>query len=493
MKVVNKKKFMKFMEIFIVYVVLLIIEYSLEKNNVFHMFCSDDFGTFQIKDWNLAQIFIERSYKYRPISLFLIHIFLKIFPFKIYYFGYFLLALNTIIAMEIYWILVSEKCNRLFSLIVASVYLCCRFSYYQTTQLLGMLEGICTFLGMLLVYSLYKYNMERKDRWFYLSLIFYILISLSHERYAVMIVPLFFIWCMCFIQSNKSKKEIKKIGIGILSIAIMVFLLKNRTDNIWVGTGGTDVSATFSLHNFLEMVKKSLLYLASINGDDVYLSLVSWNNTPGYMKWVVKVTIIVTIILFITAVWESLHKEKKIQRTFWTNIVLFASSIGVMTIISSSTIRVEMRWMYFPYVVLLLLLVYLCYFIKEKNEIYYIKKEMFLLYAFGIITFNLFARQYYGNLYYWADFTMGNSLATATYKNYGDELEGKKLIIITDYVIKSGGYTYKDMIDSLYEDVDLVLLEDASELQNIENIDNSVVLQWNNIIFGFDDITNTMG
>lgn len=485
----KNEKFVRCMEIIAVYTILILISYELDKNNIFHMFCSDDAGAYSMRNGSIFGIVFEKSYKYRPISMLFMYFSLKLFPLNIYYLGYYLIALNTVVATTIYFILTKERCNRIVSFGVSFLYLVCRFSYYQVTQLYGMMEGICTLFAIWVVYLLYKYNTERQDKWFYWSMFFYILVSLSHERYAVLIIPMLWVWGIVFFDSKDKRHELKKIAVGFVSVFLMAILLKSRTINILVGTAGTDITSSFSMKSFFEMLMKSILYLFGVNGDDTYLSLIGWNSTPDYIQWMVRFTIIMVFLIFICSVLEIIKADKKTKILYVANVMLFVLSIGTTIAISSCTIRVEMRWIYFPYMILVGLLVYLCYFCKER--FFYIKKEAFVIYIFGMIVFNMYARDFYGNLYYWSDYNMGNSLATETYKKYGEKLEGSKLILVTDYVIQSESvYTYEDMIDSMFDNVELTVVNNESELQKIGNLDNTLVLEWDSVTNNFYEKVN---
>ena len=69
--------------------------------------------------------------------------------------------------------------------------------------------------------------------------------------------------------------------------------------------------------------------------------------------------------------------------------------------------------------------------------------------------------------------------------------ENGKLILVTDYVIQSESvYTYEDMIDSMFDNVELTVVNNESELQKIGNLDNTLVLEWDSVTYNFYEKVN---
>ena len=215
-------------------------------------------------------------------------------------------------------------------------------------------------------------------------------------------------------------------------------------------------------------------YLFGINAGQDYLSGLSWEGTPEFIKGLVKISILmIGVIIAMYAIVLLLYigsKDKKdraqLSRLVWDS-ALFIAFIGLCIGSSSVTIRVEMRWVYVSFAAEL---IFACYMIKAVGEAYRqsfgepepeaatgalsgnIFQRMSLTVAdrlvgpkvfYGVLCLifaaycglsiytNIFYRGYFPNIYFWADQQRMNSLAEETIEKYGtDGVLGKDVYII---------------------------------------------------------------
>ena len=88
---------------------------------------------------------------------------------------------------------------------------------------------------------------------------------------------------------------------------------------------------------------------------------------------------------------------------------------------ASVTIRVEMRWVYAPFVGLLFLLVYMVGVVIKQKIMGKICIILTIVWLSMIVPTEMFYRSYFKNIYYWGVQTFGNALYEATLKKYGED------------------------------------------------------------------------
>ena len=90
-----------------------------------------------------------------------------------------------------------------------------------------------------------------------------------------------------------------------------------------------------------------------------YLTMVAWSAYTVWIKGIVIASIVCAGTIIIVGVLDILKNIKLQERKKQLCIMLFfILSIGAMVLISSATIRVELRWMYAPYTAVIALLIY---------------------------------------------------------------------------------------------------------------------------------------
>ena len=139
--------------------------------------------------------------------------------------------------------------------------------------------------------------------------------------------------------------------------------------------------------------------------------------------------------------------NKKIELSWIKNILLFTGFIIGSMVSSAVTIRVEMRWLYAPFLFLLLLTAYI-YGVdkkitvrKSKNKVIgtslsrifhvsFVSAILVMVWGFCMLIGDMYYRGYYNKIYLFEGQNRANSLANETYYKYDKDLSNKRIYII---------------------------------------------------------------
>lgn len=317
------------------------------------------------------------------------------------------------------------------------LYLLSRMSYYQISQVYGLMETLALWAAIGILYCLYRYITEEpaKKAFIPCSVALYFAICFIHERYMVLL-PLFYV---AFLM-KKERKLLPWISTTLTFAAVQVIRFFTIGSISPAGTGGTTVAETFKITGVLKYAVSQILYIFGINAGPEHLSGLSWDASPAWIRVLVMVSgLMLTImtLIFLAVV----IKEKKDRKIRLKVIGLFLLFIALCIGSSSVTIRVETRWIYVSMTAAWLFAAYMCGVTVPKKELNANLSKpllycgLFVLYGLIMFPVESFYRGKYDNLYYWSNQLRYNSLAEETYGNYKEKLFGKKIYII--------GNTYK--------------------------------------------------
>lgn len=342
------------------------------------------------------------------------------------------IMLNGLVAISIYGMAGKIGRSKFIGFLAGIMYLLSRLSYYQISQGWGLMETMALWLAIAILYCLYQFINENEngDRYYLAANIFYFLVCFVHERYMVLF-PLFFIVIIM------KKKKARRYWLWPAAVFLLMLLIRLAAIGGLspAGTGGTQVSDTFSLGQAVKFALSQVAYMFGINAGPQYLSGINWNDTAvwvhGLVYGAIGAIILMTLCFLVTVI---RHKEERIPAL--CNIVLFICFIGACIVSSSVTIRVEMRWVYVSYTAAIIFLSYLYGVIAgHVGEIKAIKKLVpygliFAAYVLLMFPVEIYYRSFYGQLYYWPNQQKYNSLAEETYGKYGDGIFDKTVYIL---------------------------------------------------------------
>lgn len=346
------------------------------------------------------------------------------------------------IAIAIYFFAKGLARSKTMAFLFAAMFLVSRFSYYDIGQYLGLMEAMAMIFAFALCVCLYKYINGQANRYFYYACIFYFLDCFTHERFVVLFPMLIF-------------AVIVKKGYRIInaSVAIITFIAANYIrftalkSFIPEGTGNSKVSETFKLSSFFASVKTEILYLCGINTGPTHLNGIDFKDANIAVKILIIIGIFAFIIFICKSVYSILMRSKKIEFDWIKNILLFLGFIIGSIVSSAVTIRVEMRWLYAPFLFLLLLTAYI-YGVdkkiavrKSKNKVIgtslsrifhvsFVSAILVMVWGFCMLVGDMYYRGYYNKIYLFEGQNRANSLANETYYKYDKDLSNKRIYII---------------------------------------------------------------
>ncbi|MDD5833437.1 MAG: hypothetical protein PUC98_08165 [Clostridiales bacterium] len=444
---------------------------------------------------------IGTSTRFRPVYWLATYLQMMIVGPHIERFVLFNAAVNIAEAFGIYFFSRRLSENRLISGAVGVCWLASRFAYYQMGQALGLMETMAQAFALAILYLLYRFisseeSESRKQSCWYTALLLYFLLAFTHERY-IALLPLFY---LAMLPESGYRKRHRASAVAPAAVLVIIVIIRALTIGkaIPAGTGGTEVTDTFSLGQFIRYGISQILYILGINAGPEHLNGLTWEQTPEYIRIAVlagAACILLLAAVFAVSVGSRLRKADSRDgaaedlRVF----MLFAAFAALCIACSSVTIRVEMRWIYVSFAAALLLTAYMSRAIVRgcaKDELYGCSALIgrggaALLLSFCLISSltNIYYRGYFDRLYFWPDQLRMNSLAGQTIEKYGREgVFGKNIYILENSYGMSDFYagTFFKTFDpeKKAENTNVIFVPEADDIPRDElREDRAIVLK----------------
>ena len=384
--------------------------------------------------WN-EFIFANSGAKFRPVFSLVTAVLWRISGCSTVNFIKMLPFLNIFLAITLFFLADYLFKNRLLSIAIGSIYIVSRFAYYQTMMLHGIMEGTALFFAIACMFFAMDYVINNNNKSIWFAVISYVLSVFSHERYLTLIVILLAAtWLQSGNENNRPISKKKRIIYSaiILSIFILILLLRQLLfkDNAWEGTGGVDMRSSFSLQTILSFVWKQIMYLFGWGASETYLS------GYGYKQMNISVTVstvifdVLILLLFIIFIKTYISDKEHNKTRIIKGLIIIILFIGACIISSSTTIRVEMRWLYVSQVALLIGVGLLgTYIFQHSSNV--LRTTAVIATSLALITsfyIEINYRQGWKNIYYYKTLAEDNSLMEIV-QNYSD-INNLNLIII---------------------------------------------------------------
>ncbi|MEY8354076.1 hypothetical protein AALB39_12045 [Lachnospiraceae bacterium 54-53] len=419
---------------------------------------------------------------------------LMLFGSHVGWFVPFNILLNTCIAYTVYRFGKRLSGRWLVGFFIGILYLLSRMSYYQISQVYGLMESMALWAAIGIFYFLYRYVSEKEEGKGFVpaAVVLYFSVCFIHERYMVLL-PLFY---AAFLM-KKEKRPLPWISVTGAFLAVQAIRYFTIGGLSPAGTGGTTVAETFRLSETFRFAVAQVLYIFGINAGPGHLNGLSWNESPAWIHVFVLLAdllLLIMILVFLVMV----VKERKRIRERLAVICLFLLFIALCIGSSSVTIRVETRWIYVSMTAAWLFAAYMCGVVVPKKEpgmkfarpLLYC--SLFLFYGLLMLPVESFYRGKYENLYYWSDQLRYNSLAEVTYEKYGEGIFGKKIYIIGD------SYEMSDFTaNTFFKTFDKERKAEGTEVYFIDSIQDIGLVTPNMLILkedpahnAFEDVTD---
>jgi hypothetical protein len=329
------------------------------------VFIGDDLSLFlAFKDGGFANTsyqvwvgsFVE---KYRPIfNLFLSSEF-RLFKLDIQKYMIVNILVQALNASVIFFILKKiSRNNYILAVALAAAMATSRFAFYQTAQVVGIIEGIALTSFLITFFCVVHAWAEEKFswRWAMASIVAEFFTVHIHERYIVLVflLPFVFLNLPSYKTFSRKKKLALHLGCFLILIWNVFYKILYLKIPFFVGTGGTHYE--FDFQRVLDHSQQALF------------SLFGWNEGPHYlialrtldMKWFPA---FIPAILF-CGIWVGMaaayiwsHTRDKAQRVQWKKrLIVPAIYFWLCALILAPpilTIRLEQRWLLVPFISIL--------------------------------------------------------------------------------------------------------------------------------------------
>lgn len=413
------------------------------------------------------------------------------------------IVLNTMVAYTVYRFARRLSGNRLISFLCGILYLLSRMSYYQISQVYGLMETMALWTAVGILWCLYEYVNEPGRRpFFWAACGLYFAVCFIHERYMVLL-PLLYA-ALAMRRSRKVRDWLLPAGVFCLLLLIRLITIGTLSP---AGTGGTDVADTMNLRQAVLFAVHQVLYLFGINMGPEHLSGVPWRQTALWVKALAAAADLV-ILGILAAYVVKIVKNKWERASILKNSLLFFLFIGACIACSSVTIRVEVRWVYVSMTGAWLWLAYMCGVIARppaKKQEQAVRRlpdyrcaiactALVIVYTALMIPVETYYRGKYPNLYFWHSQQQYNSLAEETYEKYGPAIFGKKIYILKNTYGVSDFYA-----DAFFKVFDKDRKAEGTEVFFVDSIhdfgqvaNNMLVIREEPAFYSYQDITEAV-
>lgn len=420
-------------------IILFIFNLFINNNIQLKMMYFDDYFT-----WNafcqstgfFNYIFSTDGNKFRPIYYALQYGLFELLGENIMLYKHFNVIFLTIISFVIYNIAKQITKNKFISFMISNLFVLSRFSYYSISLVLGTLESLALLWAILALYFMWKYLIQEIDykKNYYISILFCGLAMFTHERYMTLSMLGVFV---ILLKNILPKKIFIKENIKLIILTIIPLLVNILYKQIFIGghilegSGGVPIGNSFDIVQIIKFFISGCLYMLGVNAGPAYLNGINYKDVPLYIQ-LINLSSILCLLIILGIYIRRFIKSKYLNRRQELQVLLlFLGFIGILILSASVTIRVEMRWLYTPYVGFLILIGYVSGILIENNRIY-AKKCYIIMIIFFILTISreLFYRENYSNLYYWKKQVLHNKLYEKTLESYGNNILDRQLILI---------------------------------------------------------------
>lgn len=391
----------------------------------------------------LEYVFPIGSIRYRPVYWFVAWVELGIIQGNITWIVPINILVAAGIAYYLYFLAKKFSGSEILAIFLSILFLSSRFAYYNIGQMLGLMESMCIALCLGIAHFLYRYLNGEKKTDYYIALTFYFLICFTHERYMVLL-PVF----LLVLLFQKNKDLIMYAGAVLVFGFVQIVRVLTIGTVLPAGTGKTQVAETFTLMGFVKSLISEILYLFGINAGPEHLNGLPWESMPGVIKYMVYLSGIIALLLIIyyAMCLVAVKRHTQLFRRSLHGALLFILMIGASLVSSAVTIRVEMRWVYSGYALMLLLISHMyALFIKymnmrlhaitpdrEMSILLWVPRVIIILWGICLLPMEIITYQNFDKIYLFPNQKRYNSLADETYGKYKDDLYYKDVYIVGD-------------------------------------------------------------
>lgn len=436
----------------------------------FRVFAGDDLGTFASGHTSAAEFIrsgAERYHKFRPVVvsiIFAISQWTKCDYREIASIG---MAIHAANALIFFWLLYrTSKLPLILSIGMTVIAVFNRFATYLFMQEQAIMEGVAvTLFLLLLILSLSFLERPMIRRSLLLTLLFGLIIYI-HERYLVLALPLVLLGAGSF-RFNRTSSIVLAGGATAAALSYLGLKKLWLNEPILVGTGGTMID--FDVSRISSFVWQGTLNLLGINRGPAYFSLEDFPDSRFSIQFVSVAAAILSCCLLagiVAAITLSTSgKEKNLAAL---RLGFYVSTIAVLLLAASVTIRLEFRWFYTPFLAFLSLLGFGVVQLTRDGKRWARLALTALL--FLSLCREVYLARRHSRFYSFESYQIANNLF-ATLRNVADA-EGQDTIVIRGNVPDYGWIFMADTFSTFYHLPQLVfgLLDSSIEQTNASSV-----------------------
>ncbi|HUI89954.1 MAG TPA: hypothetical protein VLX61_14645 [Anaerolineales bacterium] len=265
-----------------------------------------------------------------------------------------ILLLNAaLISMAAYWVSARWWPS---AVMAALALIVSRFAYYDILAVMGLMESLSLTFVLLFALCGIRFVMSGRRRWLALQILCYVLALLSHERFMVLIVPLFL---SAFLERARLKKAGLFAALAAAALVTSAYLVVKQFvlgDSVFEGTAGTSVLATFHLSQFLSFLGQGFLNLIGFNMGPAQWSGAQFTDAGfgGILVGAFLSGSLATLTVLLVR-----QRPAAYTRLQFKLAAFLVVTIAVLLVSASITFRQEFRWLYAPFAAFILLVVLL--------------------------------------------------------------------------------------------------------------------------------------
>lgn len=396
-------------------------------------FFMDDVGlfdTFQYRNF-LGYLAHGKDHKFRPVSDAFLYIGYKFIGLHAEYAYLFVLLIGLIVCLLMTFMVVRFFDNVWYGIVFSCLYAVSRFGYYSIGQYFGVMESVTTLFAVFTLFTgvLFLKSDETSVRKNFLVVnLAVVLCVFSHERYLTLYGYLFMI---VFLKYFFSRKSIPYYGVAVFSAVAMVLFRKVYLGPLsFQGTGGTNLMETFNVFNILSFAFQGVAQLFGWNVGPAYLVGITTDQALPVVNILPIGILALFVVAWITVLYQAKQTHRYEHLKIGLAIIVF---IGVTLLSGCITIRLELRWLYIPYVGFLILLFWLLSEIQFKGTKWYHSAEIGLVILL-ILSFPIdsYFRTGWKYNYLGDEFVINNSIYNCVIRKYGEELYDRPVIVIEE-------------------------------------------------------------
>lgn len=401
----------------------------------------------------------QSDLKYRPVNNIIQYVCITSFGNNYSLYVLFNILIISITAVLLYDTLKTISQNRYTSSILSILFIFFPSQYYNVTQLFGAMEAACVLFLVLSARYMTLYLKDGKLSSLWAAIIFGSLMFFTHERF-IAIYPVYF---FCILAQKKSKLT-KTLAVYFIPVFLYLFVKMGILGlPFFQGTGGD--TGSIEIGRIICFFARGFANLLGVNIGPEYLNGYTISNYSIVEVFLAFFSAAILIAFVLNLIRRNIvqTKDVNIRKKELFLFVLAALALGATLLSGCVTVRLEMRWLTAPFVIVLLYLGHIVSkFTRESIA------KILVLIVCSTSVWNAFVyRTHLDMLYFVRAMNIGRSVYDATIRQYGESLANYNLVLCGNNELEWSVGELGDTIFDVYLEgnVNVEMVEDLKDLQ----------------------------